>query len=785
MAAERWTVLVMRSERYFWPTMAVLLSMAGILGAVAGAHAVAANDAQRSRQAFITSSQQVASSLTLAIQHEEDLSVSSRGFVISNPDATQAQFLRWTATVDAFARYPELLVIAQLALVPASQLAAFSAHASADPAGTLTSGGSYQVIQAGARPYYCLATGVQTRTVAQRTPAATDYCTTALGPQLLAARDSGKGAYLPYGSGKAHTLAVGTPIYRGGGTPATVQGRRNALIGWTGLQITPRLVLGVALRGHPDTAVTFNYRDGMSDATFRAGSAPPGAQSTVIDLHNRWHVRTFAVVGGSSVLANKNALGLLVGGILFSVALGALLYALGSSRSRAIVLARERTEDLHHQAFHDSLTGLANRHLILDRIGQMMDRARRDGTPMALLFLDLDNFKDINDSLGHRVGDQLLAGVGNRLVDALRAGDSVGRLGGDEFVVLVEGASVAMGGEAVAERILRALKPCFEVADSDLPLVVTASIGIAEGVRSTPEDLLRDADIALYRAKSASKNCAVTFSSSMQSTLDEQRSLELDLYGALEAGQFFLLYQPIVELATGQCTGVEALLRWRHPERGVVQPDQFIPALESSGLIVPVGLWVLEEACRQGAAWHRQGFRISVSVNISSRQLERDRIVDDTQRALSASGFDAAWLVLEVTETVLMQQIESTIPRLDLLKAIGVRLSLDDFGTGWSSISYLQQLPIDIVKIDRSFVSRITDRSQGAAVLHTMAELGRALGLITVAEGIETDEQLSLLRADCIDYGQGFLFARPLDVETMGFMLETPAYLALASPAIG
>jgi len=271
----------------------------------------------------------------------------------------------------------------------------------------------------------------------------------------------------------------------------------------------------------------------------------------------------------------------------------------------------------------------------------------------------------------------------------------------------------------------------------------------------------------------------------MQSTLDEQRRLELDLYGALEAGQFFLLYQPIVELATGQCTGVEALLRWRHPERGVVQPDQFIPALESSGLIVPVGLWVLEEACRQGAAWHRQGFRISVSVNISSRQLERDRIIDDTQRALSASGFDAAWLVLEVTETVLMQQIESTIPRLDLLKAIGVRLSLDDFGTGWASISYLQQLPIDIVKIDRSFVSRITDRSQGSAVLHTMAELGRALGLITVAEGIETDEQLTLLRADCIVYGQGFLFARPLDVETMDFMLETPVHLASASPSTG
>jgi EAL domain-containing protein (putative c-di-GMP-specific phosphodiesterase class I) len=306
-----------------------------------------------------------------------------------------------------------------------------------------------------------------------------------------------------------------------------------------------------------------------------------------------------------------------------------------------------------------------------------------------------------------------------------------------------------------------------------LPLSVAASIGIAEGDRSTPEDLLRDADIALYQAKAAGKRRAVVFASSMQHAVDQQRNLAVDLHRALQAGQFFLLYQPSVDLSTGVFTGVEALLRWNHPERGVVQPGEFIPALEASSLIIPVGQWVLAEACRQGALWHSQGHRIVVSVNISAKQLERDGIVDDVHDALSASGFDPAMLILELTETNLMIDVDATVTRLKLLKTLGVRLAVDDFGTGYSTLAYLRQFPIDVLKIDQSFVSEIADSKESAALVHTLVQLGKLLGLETMAEGVETDDQRKRLQAEGVDGGQGFLFARPLNVAAVDRLLTS------------
>jgi diguanylate cyclase (GGDEF)-like protein len=457
---------------------------------------------------------------------------------------------------------------------------------------------------------------------------------------------------------------------------------------------------------------------------------------------------------------------------LLSILVGLVLYELGTSRARAVSLVHERTEQLRHQALHDSLTGLPNRALILDRIGQMLARGRRQHTQVAALFLDLDNFKDINDSLGHRAGDELLAAVGARLSNALRGGDTVGRLGGDEFVILAEGDSLTAGAEAVAERILDVLATPFEITGSDIPLVVTASIGFAVGDRSTPEELLQDADIALYQAKAAGKRCAVSFSPSMQKAVDDHRHLEVDLQNALAAEQYFLVYQPTVDLSTGDFTGVEALLRWRHPERGVLQPDEFIPTLESSDLIVPVGAWVLQAACRQGATWRDQGYRFTVSVNVSARQLERDRIVDDVHGALSVSGLDPSMLILEVTESALLHDVEGTIARFERLKALGVRIAVDDFGTGYSSLAYLRQFPIDVLKIDRAFVSGIADTTESAALVHTLVQLGKVLGLETIAEGIETDDQRTRLKAEEVDTGQGFLFARPLQVEDLDRLLR-------------
>jgi diguanylate cyclase (GGDEF)-like protein len=762
-----------KSRRNNWIAVVALLVLVGTAGSVLAAQGVARNGTAKSQQAFLGSAAEIASTLKDALQHEQDLSVSAGGVFVRDPDATQAEFLQFTSSIRAFARYPELQGISGLTLVPAAQLDAFAARQVADPSGPLVPSGTYQVSPPGSRPYYCLTSVSQSRVASLEIPAGLDYCTTALGKELLKARDSGQSAYIPYKSGSTEELAVGTAVYATAVVPATVQARRAAFIGWTGTEILPGVVLDRAIDGHASTAVAFHYGSGSSDVTFRAGKAPADAQSTSIRLSQGWHVRVFGGVTAGGLVSNGSALTLLVGGIALSWLLGLLLYVLATTRARALTLVGERTNELRYQAFHDSLTGLPNRALILDRINHMLARARRDHTTASVLFLDLDNFKDINDSLGHRSGDELLAGVSARMAEVLREGDTVGRLGGDEFVMLVEGASRPEVAETMAQRILEVLEAPFEISGSDVPLTVTASVGIATGQRDTAEALLRDADIALYSAKEAGKRRSAVFTPSMLESMDDHRSLDVDLHAALAANQFFLLYQPTIDLATGAFTGVEALLRWRHPTRGVVQPNDFIPALESSGLIVPVGQWVLETACRQGAKWQSDGHRFVVSVNVAARQLQTDRIVDDVYGALQSSRFDPRMLVLELTESALLQDVPLTVTRLQLLKSLGVRLAIDDFGTGFSSLAYLQQFPIDILKIDRSFVSGIHDSAKSAAIIQTFVQLGRALNLEVIAEGIENDDQRAQLATANVHTGQGFLFAQPLDVPAVDRMLES------------
>jgi diguanylate cyclase (GGDEF)-like protein len=767
------TLRPMSKSRGVWLGASALLLVLATIGSALGASVVAHNDAQRSKTSSVASSMGIASTLNQAIQQENSLVISAQAFIVANPNASNTQFLSWIATMQVAKRFPEVSGLGFFAIVPSRQLTPFVARMEAEAVQPLALGQSYQVTPPGNRPYYCLE-DLAYLNGGPSVPAGYDVCVGA-GAALLKTALSG-GKYLPYTAGKKHYLSVETPIYAAGVTPATTMAGTPSALGIVGLTMLPSFDLGQALEGHPATAVAFRYGTGSSKVTFSAGSAPAGSTSTSVSLHNGWHVQTFAMVDGSSVLANPNALALLLAGFVLGLLLGALIYVLGTSRSRALVLVDERTNELHHLALHDSLTALPNRVLILDRIEQMLARSRRERTPVAVLFLDLDNFKDVNDTLGHAAGDQLLAGVAARLTSAIRREDTVGRLGGDEFVVLAEGESLAAGVEMVAERILDVLAAPFEIAGSDDPLLVTASIGIAEGQRATPDELLRDADLALYRAKGAGKKCAVVFAPAMQAADNDSRNLEIDLHAALKAEQFFLLYQPTFDLSTGALTSVEALLRWRHPTRGVIQPDDFIPALEANGLIVPVGRWVLEEACRQGANWQGKGHRITVSINVSPKQLDRDQIISDVHGALSGSGFDPVLCVLELTETTLMHNVEDTVGRLTLLKALGVRIAIDDFGTGYSSLAYLRQFPIDVLKIDRSFVSGITDTTEAVALVHAMVQLGKALGLETVAEGVENDGQRVLLASENVDTGQGFLFARPLDVEAMSRLLEQTSH---------
>lgn len=446
---------------------------------------------------------------------------------------------------------------------------------------------------------------------------------------------------------------------------------------------------------------------------------------------------------------------------------------------RDITERKQAESQLAHQALHDPLTGVPNRTLILDRADRMLLRSRRDRAPVAVLFVDLDNFKDINDSLGHDAGDRVLKAVTTRFTATLRSSDTVGRLGGDEFVVLAEGMSLAAGPAPVAERLHEALREPFRVEGFErFPLTITASIGIAVGDRPSASDLLRDADIALYRAKALGKNRTVIFEPSMQSEALERLALEMDLRAALAARQFFLLYQPVVALDDLSACGVEALLRWRHPTRGVVEPGGFIPALEESGLILDVGRWVLQEACRRAAEWHGVGYGLNMSVNVSARQLESDVFADDVRQALEASHLAPEHLILEVTESMLMRDTEGTVERLRTLKSLGVRIAIDDFGTGYSSLAYLRQFPIDSLKIDQSFVAAMAESPESMALIKTLVELGRALGLETLAEGIEEQAQLEALQRERCQRGQGFLFSKPMPPEEVERFLQGAGVMA-------
>ncbi|MCZ2848297.1 putative bifunctional diguanylate cyclase/phosphodiesterase [Modestobacter sp. VKM Ac-2978] len=442
-------------------------------------------------------------------------------------------------------------------------------------------------------------------------------------------------------------------------------------------------------------------------------------------------------------------------------------------------------QELAHQAFHDGLTGLANRSLFLDHAEQALRRAGRTGSPPIVLCLDLDGFKDVNDSLGHLAGDDLLRTVAERLQGVVRAADTVARLGGDEFAVLIDDTRGGLPAAAsLAERLLQVLDE--PVLLHGHRVTVAASIGIvAAEPDATPLSLFRDADIAMYQAKAAGRAQWVVFDPGMRTAALERIELERELGGALAAGQLRLVYQPVVDLQTERVVGFEALLRWQHPTLGAISPDRFVPIAEDSGHILPIGRWVLAEATATAARWQRAHPRstpLSMAVNVSARQLAGGTLVDHVAEALTSSGITPSSLVLEVTETALVTDPDAVAERLLELRALGTRLALDDFGTGYSSLSYLRQFDVDVLKIDRSFVNLLDGSADDAAIVHGLVQLGRTLRLEVVAEGVETEVQRDRLRAERCDLAQGWLFAKPLEVDEAELLLLAEASTAPALP---
>jgi diguanylate cyclase (GGDEF)-like protein/PAS domain S-box-containing protein len=431
---------------------------------------------------------------------------------------------------------------------------------------------------------------------------------------------------------------------------------------------------------------------------------------------------------------------------------------------RDVTERKQLEHQLAHQAFHDPLTGLANRALFTDRVEQAL---LRENARTTVIFVDLDDFKTVNDSLGHAAGDELLVRVAKRFAACTRSGDTCARLGGDEFGILVDGGDE--GVDAVAERVLASLREPIRIHDRRI--WVRGSIGIATATGGeTADELLRNADVAMYRAKAEGKGCYARFEPAMH--LEAVRRLELtaELERALQRREFELHYQAVVALATDDIVAFEALIRWRHPERGLVPPLEFIGLAEETDLIVPIGRWVLQEACRRAAGWQLEGLPIAVNVNLSARQLADPALVDDVSAALAESGLPPELLVLEITESVLMRDPEPAGARLEQLKQLGVRLAIDDFGTGYSSLEYLHRFPVDELKMAKPFVDALGDGEEELAT--AILKMSDTLKLSTVAEGIERAEQLSRLRELGCDLGQGFHLARPLEAQHAERLLE-------------
>jgi diguanylate cyclase (GGDEF)-like protein len=764
-----------------------LTLLLGLIGSITGAALWHASARSHERQAFETTAANVSATLARLIRNNIGVVETLRSDVQMEPGMSPSRFSAWARELEGFQPLARSADLSLIESVPAADLHAFLARRNADPAFRRLSGGWIIPVQRhGARRYCLISSGSSPAggLGAMSEFLQGDWCDPASGvgasvlgtvmTQAQVQRETAEtGRLLVF-----HNIVEGAPIvyaeaaiYRRGAPTATAAQRSAATIGWIMSSFDVHALIGAAIGGTRHIAVAvYHTNPGQAPDLFNTAGRADGHYSHTLKLYadGPWMIRVTATAATTGLSANAQGVIALVVGALLSLLIFAVLFTLSRSRARALGLVEQKTGQLRHQALHDALTGLPNRVLALDRAEQMLARSRRSNTPVAALYVDIDGFKHVNDTFGHAAGDELLRIVAQRLRSVVREGDTAARLGGDEFVILLEGATLDAGAELVAERLLEVLSLPYDLRDmGGRELCLSASIGIADGFRATAEALLAEADVAMYEAKSSGKNRWIRFEAEMQVAARDKLTMELDLVRALDREELFLVYQPTFDLRTQAVIGVEALLRWQHPERGLISPQDFIPLAEGNGLIVPIGRWVLHQACRQARLWEDAGHNLAVAVNVSARQLDDDVLVTDVQEALRCNGLDARKLTLEITETALMRDPQLTARQLRALKALGVRIAIDDFGTGYSSLAYLSQFPADALKIDRSFISGISASRESDALIHTLVQLGKSLDIETLAEGIEEESQLQALRLEDCDSGQGFWFSRPLSPEAL------------------
>jgi diguanylate cyclase (GGDEF)-like protein len=789
-------------RRGMWAAAAVVCVLAGSAASVLGAHAVAKSDASKTETSFQHGSQAIASTLKLAVQRQEELTVAASTFFAGNPKASAAEFARWVTWARTRRRYPELDALGLLPAPPKPAPVHKPTAVTASPTGTAsTSTGSSASVDGSSTSANTSPTPVKVSPSPAPAPAPVHVA-----PALLLSRNTGLSIYKPIPAGKRQALAVVTPVYRGNVTPHTVFGRTAASVGWLREVLVPGALLGGVLVGHPGYALSVTYRPhaanrpGASSLVFTSGAPRSDAQNTTLNLHDGWTVTSFGPSAGASVLANGDALALLIGGILCSVVLGLLVDLLGAARWSTPATTPAPTEDeakaeaeARHGAppdryLYEPVTGLPNRELTLDRAERMVARAGRDSGMLAgALFVDIDQLKEVNEKLGLSASNQLLKIVGERLEDVVRTGDTVGRLDGDEFVVLVESAARGVRLDSLAQRMIEALHKPVEIDSFGPSFVLTASIGVAFGRYATPEDLLRDAHMALVSAKTAGKDRYTLFNANMRTVIEGRAVLEAELSTALAENQFFLLYEPIYDLGTRRVAGLQALIRWQHPGQGVLAPDNFIPLAEETGLIVPIGRFMLEEACGRAATWNVAGHPVGVSVKVSAHQLDREGFVTDVRRALQQSGIEPSLLTLEIPETAVMPDLAAAAERLRELKSLGVSIAIDDFGgSGYAHQADLRQLPLDSLRVDRSSLAASEDESYRSWLLEAILLVGRDLQLTVVATSIETHEQMATLQTLGCTMAQGALLGAPSPVEDVVglFAVELAAVAGVVDPSM-